>query len=333
MLAAAALGALGENLVRAIVGLLCVADRLAVSSTSRALRAIVKRAGTIPVRAMGDETDACRRAWPSSAKLTVVGHGSSCVGRPWAPWAPWSTITDLALEDAVCSAETARLLGSVRALSLTRCAVATLDFVELALVSIRVASPVGGIFPAVGASVRSVLIEDVSFSALGPIAKLPALAALSVTRPFPSASIPRPFETIGSIATLTSLTLRHVDAMNTHLGHIGPLLRLDAIHVEMCVVCADCPILASDSAARAPHECSAYTRTIARRAPEPETPASPVTLSDYEAYMHARLACPLIEHQYGLKLLFRATIDQFDRTYRAAVERVGTLVKKKTPSP
>ena len=45
--------------------------------------------------------------------------------------------------------------------------------------------------------------------------------------------------------------------------------------------------------------------------------------------MHARLA---IEHQYGLKLLFRATIDQFDRTYRAAVERVGTLVKKNTES-
>lgn len=325
MLGAAALGALGENLVRAIVGLLCVADRLAVSSTSRALRAIVKRSGTIPVRAMGDETDACRRAWPSSAKLTVVGHGSSCVGRPWAPWA---TITDLALEDAVCSAEIARLLGSVRALSLSRCAVATLDFVELALVSIRVASPVGGIFPVVGASVRSVLIEDVSFSALGPIAKLPALVALSVTRPFPSSSLPRPFETIGSIATLTSLTLRHVDAMNTHLGHIGPLLRLDTIHVEMCVVCADCPILASDSAARAPHECSAYTRTIARRASDSE----PDTLSDYEAYMHARLACPLIEHQYGLKLLFRATIDQFDRTYRAAVERVGTLVKKNTES-
>ena len=122
--------------------------------------------------------------------------------------------------------------------------------------------------------------------------------------------------------------------MNAHLGHIGPLLRLDTIHVEMCVVCADCPILASDSAARAPHECSAYTRTIARRASDsapdtPDTPDTLDTLSDYEAYMHARLA---IEHQYGLKLLFRATIDQFDRTYRAAVERVGTLVKKNTES-
>jgi hypothetical protein len=68
--------------------------------------------------------------------------------------------------------------------------------------------------------------------------------------------------TVGTLTSLTSLTLRGVDAMNVQLHGLRDL-RLERISIEMCMVCGDDPFLLVPSvASREPHDCGAYTRRI-----------------------------------------------------------------------
>jgi hypothetical protein len=308
----------GYNVLAIIIRFLDRDGKLAVSSTSRAFRSIVKRACRMTVRVSNadeDEVAACLRAWPSVARLVLLRHPPKRVSL--------ERITDLVLEDAAFCADTLRLLSSVRTLSLVRCFSETLDVPELAsLVSLSITSPVGGSFPpALPSRIRCVHVSDVSYGILGPISKLTELEALSITRPYPSASFPRPFAAIGAMTTLKSLTLCHVDAINFHFEHIGTALRLDAIRVDLCVVCADDAALVHSSVCmRSNHECSEYTRRVDSR--DPTGAASP--LCSYETYVYSRIAC----HSQGLRLLLAARLSQLGRTYSDAVHHARRLLRK-----
>lgn len=324
-----ALHEVGENVVRVIIGFLGREETLAVSSVSRTLRAIVKRASSgLRVRVTDPgKLEACFRAWPSVTRLLF--------SRPLSPLssscAAWSTITDLVLEDATVPLEVVSLLRSVRTLSLVRCSVSTLDLPEL--VALSITAPIGGEFPEIIArTVRSVHCTDVSLGILGSISRLPCLESLSLTRPFPSASVPNPFAVICAIESLKSLSLSHFDAMNVHIEHMTDTqikITLESIRVDFCLVCADDPLLAySHQCRRSNHECSEYTRRIeisARRAEEERTGHERV-VSSYETYVRDRLACPLIHHQHGLRLLFAASLVDFERTYEATVHNTRRLV-------
>jgi hypothetical protein len=90
-------------------------------------------------------------------------------------------------------------------------------------------------------------------------------------------------------------------------------------------VCADDPLLAySHQCRRSNHECSEYTRRIETygRATHESS------LSSYETYVHDRLACPLMHHQHGLRLLFAASLVDFERTYEATAYNVRRLVAR-----
>lgn len=316
----------GENVLRVIVSFLGREDTLAVSSTSRALRAIVKRASSkIRVRVTDlDEIETCLRAWPSVTRLVVSRPSPSFV------WRGFSTIRDLVLEDAVVPPSV--VFESVRTLSLVRCSVATLDAPEL--VSLTIAAPTGGEIPggSFPETVRSVHCSDVPLDILGPISRLPRLETLSLTRPFPSASVTSPFALIGSIGTLKSLTLCHFDAMNVYLEHTRPediQIRLETLRIDFCLVCADDPLLAySHHCRRSNHECSEYTRRveIAKSAPVHATWSPKDAISSYETYVHDRLTCPLINHQHGLRLLFAASLVEFERTHAATVRNAKRLM-------
>lgn len=314
----------GENVVRVIIGFLGREETLAVSSVSRTLRAIVKRASNrMRVRVTDPgELAPCFRAWPSVTRLLI--------SRPLSPLsscAALSKITDLVLEDATVPPDVVRLLRSVRTLSLVRCSVSTLDVPEL--VELSITAPIGGQFPElIARTVRSVHCTDVSLGILGPVSRLPCLESLSLTRPHPSASVPNPFEVICAIESLKRLSLCHFDAMNVHIEHTTQIkITLDFIRVDFCLVCADDPLLAySHQCQRSNHECSEYTRRIetdCRCAPTHES-----ALSSYETYVHDRLACPLMHHQHGLRLLFAASLVDFERTYQATAYNVRRLVAR-----
>jgi hypothetical protein len=312
----------GENVVRVIIGFLGREETLAVSSVSRTLRAIVKRASNrMRVRVTDPgELAPCFRAWPSVTRLLI--------SRPLSPLsscAALSKITDLVLEDATVSPDVVRLLRSVRTLSLTRCSVATLDAPEL--VELSITAPIGGQFPElIARTVRSVHCTDVSLGILGPVSRLLFLESLSLTRPHPSASVPNPFAVICAIESLKRLSLCHFDAMNVHIERTTQIkITLDFIRVDFCLVCADDPLLAySHQCRRSNHECSEYTRRIETDCRATQESA----LSSYETYVHNRLACPLIHHQHGLRLLFAASLVDFERTYEATAYNVRRLVAR-----
>lgn len=312
----------GENVVRVIIGFLGREETLAVSSVSRTLRAIVKRASNrMRVRVTDPgELAPCFRAWPSVTRLLI--------SRPLSPLSSCdalSKITDLVLEDATVSPDVVRLLRSVRTLSLTRCSVATLDVPEL--VELSITAPIGGEYPAlIARTVRSVHCTDVSLGILGPVSRLLFLESLSLTRPHPSASVPNPFAVICAIESLKRLSLCHFDAMNVHIEHTKQIkITLDFIRVDFCLVCVDDPLLAySHQCRRSNHECSEYTRRIETDCRATHESA----LSSYETYVHNRLACPLIHHQHGLRLLFAASLVDFERTYEATAYNVRRLVAR-----
>jgi hypothetical protein len=311
----------GENVVRVIIGFLGREETLAVSSVSRTLRAIVKRASNrMRVRVTDPgELAPCFRAWPSVTRLLI--------SRPLSPLsscAALSKITDLVLEDATVSPDVVRLLRSVRTLSLTRCSVSTLDVPEL--VELSITAPIGGEYPAlIARTVRSVHCTDVSLGILGPVSRLPCLESLSLTRPHPSAAVPNPFAVICAIESLKRLSLCHFDAMNVHIERTTQIkITLDFIRVDFCLVCADDPLLAySHQCRRSNHECSEYTRRIETHGRATHDSA----LSSYETYVHDRLACPLIHHQHGLRLLFAASLVDFERTYEATAYNVRRLAR------
>ena len=311
----------GENVVRVIIGFLGREETLAVSSVSRTLRAIVKRASNrMRVRVTDPgELAPCFRAWPSVTRLLI--------SRPLSPLSACdalSKITDLVLEDATVPPDVVRLLRSVRTLSLTRCSVATLDAPEL--VELSITAPIGGEYPAlIARTVRSVHCTDVSLGILGPVSRLLFLESLSLTRPHPSASVPNPFAVICAIESLKRLSLCHVDAMNVHIERTTQIrITLDFIRVDFCLVCADDPLLAySHQCRRSNHECSEYTRRIETDCRATQESA----LSSYETYVHDRLACPLIHHQHGLRLLFAASLVDFERTYEATAYNVRRLAR------
>jgi hypothetical protein len=300
-------------------------DTLAVSSSSRALREIVKRASSkLRARVTNvDEISTCLRAWPSVTRLIVSRPGSGSI------WCCLPTITELVLEDAVVPLDCARLFAKVRTLSLVRCYAVTLEFPEL--VSLSITAPIGGEFPSrLPRTVRSVHCSDVSLGILGPISRLPAIETLSLTRPHPSESVPSPFAVIGSMETLRSLTLRHFDAMNVHIAHTARdeiKMRLETLCIHFCLVCADDPLLAySHQCKRSNHECSEYTRRVEINAKEGMCAANEDPISSYETYVLERLACPLINHQYGLRMLFSATLAEFEETHAATVRNAMLLV-------
>jgi hypothetical protein len=311
----------GENVVRVIIGFLGREETLAVSSVSRTLRAIVKRASNrMRVRVTDPgELAPCFRAWPSVTRLLI--------SRPLSPLsscAALSKITDLVLEDATVPPDVVRLLRSVRTLSLTRCSVSTLDAPEL--VELSITAPIGGQFPElIARTVRSVHCTDVSLGILGPVSRLLFLESLSLTRPHPSASVPNPFAVICAIESLKRLSLCHFDAMNVHIEHTTQIkITLDFIRVDFCLVCVDDPLLAySHQCRRSNHECSEYTRRIETHGRATHESA----LSSYETYVHDRLACPLIHHQHGLRLLFAASLVDFERTYEATAYNVRRLAR------
>jgi hypothetical protein len=311
----------GENVVRVIIGFLGREETLAVSSVSRTLRAIVKRASNrMRVRVTDPgELAPCFRAWPSVTRLLI--------SRPLSPLSSCdalSKITDLVLEDAIVPPDVVRLLRSVRTLSLVRCSVATLDVPEL--VELSITAPIGGEFPElIARTVRSVHCTDVSLGILGPVSRLLFLESLSLTRPHPSASVPNPFAVICSIESLKRLSLCHFDAMNVHIERTTQIkITLESIRVDFCLVCADDPLLAySHQCRRSNHECSEYTRRIETDCRATHESA----LSSYETYVHDRLACPLIHHQHGLRLLFAASLVDFERTYEATAYNVRRLAR------
>jgi hypothetical protein len=89
-------------------------------------------------------------------------------------------------------------------------------------------------------------------------------------------------------------------------------------------VCTDDPLLAySHQCRRSNHECSEYTRRIETDCRATHESA----LSSYETYVHDRLACPLIHHQHGLRLLFAASLVDFERTYEATAYNVRRLAR------
>jgi hypothetical protein len=312
----------GENVVRVIIGFLGREETLAVSSVSRTLRAIVKRASNrMRVRVTDTANlEPCLRAWPSVTRLLI--------SRPLSPLsacAALSKITDLVLEDATVPPDVVRLLRSVRTLSLVRCSVSTLDAPEL--VELSITAPIGGEFPElIARTVRSVHCTDVSLGILGPVSRLPCLESLSLTRPHPSASVPNPFAVICEIESLKRLSLCHFDAMNVHIEHTTQIkITLDFIRVDFCLVCVDDPLLAySHQCRRSNHECSEYTRRIETDC----TATHESALSSYETYVHDRLACPLMHHQHGLRLLFAASLVDFERTYEATAYNVRRLVAR-----
>ena len=281
------------------------------------------------------EIEACLRAWPSVTRLVV---SRPVVSRPVvSAWAvSRSTITDLVLEDAVMPLDAGILFGSVRTLSLVRCSAATLEFPEL--VSLSISAPIGGVFPeTLARTIRAVHCTDVSLGILGPVSTLPNLETLSLTRPYPSASVPNPFAVIGAIETLTSLSLCHFDAMNVYIERTQAeqiKMRLHTLRIEFCLVCADDPLLAyPHHSRRSNHECSEYTRRIeigARSPPKNSAVAAiaeiPEYPSSYETYVRERLACPLIHHQHGLRLLFAASLVEFERTHAATAHNARRLV-------
>jgi hypothetical protein len=311
----------GENVVRVIIGFLGREETLAVSSVSRTLRAIVKRASNrLRVRVTDTANlEPCFRAWPSVTRLLF--------SRPLSPLsscASLSKITDLVLEDATVPPDVVRLLRSVRTLSLVRCSVSTLDVPEL--VDLSITAPIGGEYPElIARTVRSVHCTDVSLGILGPISRLPCLESLSLTRPHPSSSVPNPFAVICAIESLKRLSLCHFDAMNVHIEHTTQIkITLESIRVDFCLVCADDPLLAySHQCRRSNHECSEYTRRIEIHGRATQESA----LSSYETYVHDRLACPLIHHQHGLRLLFAASLVDFERTYEATAYNVRRLAR------
>ena len=311
----------GENVVRVIIGFLGREETLAVSSVSRTLRAIVKRASNrMRVRVTDPgELAPCFRAWPSVTRLLI--------SRPLSPLSACdalSKITDLVLEDATVPHDVVRLLRSVRTLSLTRCSVATLDVPEL--VELSITAPIGGEYPElIARTVRSVHCTDVSLGILGPVSRLLFLESLSLTRPHPSASVPNPFAVICAIESLKRLSLCHFDAMNVHIEHTTQIkIALESIRVDFCLVCVDDPLLAySHQCRRSNHECSEYTRRIEIHGRATQESA----LSSYETYVHDRLACPLMHHQHGLRLLFAASLVDFERTYEATAYNVRRLAR------
>ena len=320
----------GENVVRVIVSFLGREDTLAVSSTSRALRAIVKRATSSKIRVRVtdlEELGACLRAWPRATRLVVSRPVSGSSG---SLWCRLPTITDLVLEDTVVPPDAARILASVRTLALVRCSAATLAFP--ALVSLSITAPIGGEFPAcLPRTLRSVHCSDVSLGILVPISRLPELETLSLTRVYPSAAVTSPFAVIGAMETLKSLTLRHVDAMSVHLAHATReqiKIRLETLRIDFCLVCTDDPMLAyAHHCRRSSHECSEYTRRVEIRArDDTDARRSNSAISSYESYIRERLACPLIHHQHGLRLLFAASLVEFEQTHEATVRSARRLV-------
>lgn len=311
----------GENVVRVIIGFLGREETLAVSSVSRTLRAIVKRASNrMRVRVTDPgELAPCFRAWPSVTRLLI--------SRPLSPLSACdalSKITDLVLEDVTVPHDVVRLMRSVRTLSLTRCSVSTLDVPEL--VELSITAPIGGEYPElIARTVRSVHCTDVSLGILGPVSRLLFLESLSLTRPHPSASVPNPFAVICAIESLKRLSLCHFDAMNVHIEHTTQIkIALESIRVDFCLVCVDDPLLAySHQCRRSNHECSEYTRRIEIHGRATHESA----LSSYETYVHDRLACPLIHHQHGLRLLFAASLVDFERTYEATAYNVRRLAR------
>jgi hypothetical protein len=228
------------------------------------------------------------------------------------------------LEDATVPPDVVRLLRSVRTLSLVRCSVSTLDVPEL--VELSITAPIGGQFPElIARTVRSVHCTDVSLGILGPVSRLLFLESLSLTRPHPSAAVPNPFEVICAIESLKRLSLCHFDAMNVHIEHTTQIkITLDFIRVDFCLVCVDDPLLAySHQCRRSNHECSEYTRRIETHGRATQESA----LSSYETYVHDRLACPLMHHQHGLRLLFAASLVDFERTYEATAYNVRRLAR------
>lgn len=311
----------GENVVRVIIGFLGREETLAVSSVSRTLRAIVKRASNrMRVRVTDPgELAPCFRAWPSVTRLLI--------SRPLSPLSACdalSKITDLVLEDVTVPHDVVRLMRSVRTLSLTRCSVSTLDAPEL--VELSITAPIGGEYPElIARTVRSVHCTDVSLGILGPVSRLLFLESLSLTRPHPSASVPNPFAVICAIESLKRLSLCHFDAMNVHIEHTTQIkIALESIRVDFCLVCVDDPLLAySHQCRRSNHECSEYTRRIEIHGRATQESA----LSSYETYVHDRLACPLMHHQHGLRLLFAASLVDFERTYEATAYNVRRLAR------
>ena len=65
---------------------------------------------------------------------------------------------------------------------------------------------------------------------------------------------------------------------------------------------------------------------IAKSAPVPASWSPKDAISSYETYVHDRLACPLINHQHGLRLLFAASLVEFERTHAATVRNAKRLV-------
>ena len=216
------------------------------------------------------------------------------------------------------------------------------SLVELTIVDPKVTPDFGAV-----TALHTVALEGVSFRCLDSLVRLTGLRSLSITSPIPCAAHPLPIVTVGSLTSLTSLTLRGVDALNVQLHGLKDM-RLERISIEMCMVCGDDPFLLVPSvAAREPHDCGAYTRRIDLRRPRaPRAPLAPraprahtdheapsaestertidaiaraAELCEYERYVHRRLACPLIAHMHGLSLLFHANLAQFDEAYRYAL--------------
>jgi hypothetical protein len=321
---------LSEDVLALVLSALRDGDKVRVASVSRTLREIVKRAARIALKTTGDPS-ACLRAWPSSTRLTVFDARG--LGR-----ASLHNITDLTLWN------TAAVVAprSLRHLTLVRCACARLDGLDgptgpagldgpTGLTGLTIIEPM--VTPDFGSlvSLSSVSLERVSFRCIDSLTRLTGLRTLAITSPIPCSSYPVPIETVGTLTSLTSLTLRGVDALNVQLYGIRGL-RLERVSIEMCMVCGDDPFLLVPAiAAREPHDCGAYTRRIelsrgssaAAAAPEYEQKIDALAraseLCEYERYIHRRLMCPLISHMHGLRLLFHATLEQFDEAYRYAL--------------
>jgi hypothetical protein len=316
-----------ENVIAMIAWHLRDGDKLLLSCASKALRAMAKRSTRIAMRA--SDAEACLAAFPATIKLASFGF----IGN----FDRLASLVSLTLERTCVEPTAMRAMRALRNLVLVRCACASLDASGLSLVSLSIVAP-AGCAPTFGAltTLETVALEDVSYCTLASLTDLARMTSLSITAPYPCASRPRPLASIAALTTLRTLRLRAVDAIGLHLGDLRGL-RLSTLCIEMCILCCDDPFLLMPSVARVGgHDCCAYARRIDLTRADVERVAvedvvdalaAAADPSEYELYLQRRLACPLLANHQGLRLLFRASLSQFDDTYRDALALAVLLVR------
>jgi hypothetical protein len=323
---------LSEDVLAMVVAALRDKDKLMFSCASRELRFVVTRSARIALRASADAWE-CFAVFPATVQLTAVGFTGD--------FEKLARLTSLTLECTRLddsSVLALRALTALRSLSLARCTCASLDLSALPLDSLTISKPTGSA-PAFGAltTLTSVSLEAVSFATLGSLATLPSLRSLSFTAPYRSSSHERPIATIGTFTTLTTLSLYAVEAIVLQLWDLRNL-RLTRLRADVCSLCGDDAFLLHPSIARASgHDCAEYTRRMDLTPVDVasgtvqeivDTLARAAEPSDYECYIHRRLACPLMSHHHGLRNLFLANLAQFDDTYRVALTQAVPLLMR-----